>query len=200
MEKIKKERFGFLDYAEKVRLAKLDGGAKSLLWFYASTYNWRNKQPSWYAERTICAHVGMSIGTYQSRRKYLVKHGWIKVHHKGKHNSAYVGVTVGNDDPDYENKCWAPWHPSNRTDLEEDVVWDAESGEFIVKNPQGKSFNDLVINQDVLTTYLAIFSGFIIYLATSHILPEAHSRHPSRVTLLATIAGILIMWLIIRTL
>ncbi|MFM2175144.1 MAG: hypothetical protein RLZZ527_220, partial [Actinomycetota bacterium] len=30
--------------------------------------------------------------------------------------------------------------------------------------------------------------------ATSHILPEAHARHSSRWTLVATIAGVLVMW------
>jgi ZIP family zinc transporter len=45
--------------------------------------------------------------------------------------------------------------------------------------------------------YLAVFSGFVIYLATSHILPEAHSRHPSRLTMLATIVGVVAMWLIV---
>ncbi|MFM8235217.1 MAG: divalent heavy-metal cations transporter, partial [Actinomycetota bacterium] len=42
--------------------------------------------------------------------------------------------------------------------------------------------------------YLAVFAGIIIYLATSHILPEAHARHSSRWTLVATIAGVLVMW------
>jgi ZIP family zinc transporter len=45
--------------------------------------------------------------------------------------------------------------------------------------------------------YLAVFSGFVIYLATSHILPEAHSRHPSRLTMLATVIGVIAMWLIV---
>jgi ZIP family zinc transporter len=45
--------------------------------------------------------------------------------------------------------------------------------------------------------YLAVFSGFVIYLATSHILPEAHSRHPSRLTMLATVIGVVAMWLIV---
>lgn len=48
--------------------------------------------------------------------------------------------------------------------------------------------------------YLALFSGMIIYLATSHILPEAHSHHPSRWTFAATGAGILTMWAIIGVL
>ena len=42
-----------------------------------------------------------------------------------------------------------------------------------------------------VTIYLALFSGFVIYVATSHILPEAHSHHPSRWTFAATGAGVL---------
>ncbi|MBI3429802.1 MAG: ZIP family metal transporter [Actinobacteria bacterium] len=53
------------------------------------------------------------------------------------------------------------------------------------------------ISLPYLGIYLAIFSGFIIYLATSHILPEAHSRHPSRLTMLATVVGVLIMWAVV---
>ena len=45
--------------------------------------------------------------------------------------------------------------------------------------------------------YLALFSGIVIYLATSHILPEAHSRHPSKLTMLSTIVGVIVMWLIV---
>ena len=42
----------------------------------------------------------------------------------------------------------------------------------------------------MLAIYLAFFSGFLLYLATSDILPEAHARHPSRLTLLCTVGGI----------
>jgi zinc transporter, ZIP family len=42
----------------------------------------------------------------------------------------------------------------------------------------------------VLALYLAFFAGFLLYLATGDILPEAHSRHPSRLTLLATVGGV----------
>ena len=52
----------------------------------------------------------------------------------------------------------------------------------------------LVLSDNVIAIYLAAFSGIVIYLATSHILPEAHSRHSSRLTMVATIAGVLIMW------
>lgn len=55
----------------------------------------------------------------------------------------------------------------------------------------------LVLSQPLLALYLALFSGFVIYIATSHILPEAHSRHESRWTLVATGCGVLAMWLVI---
>jgi ZIP family zinc transporter len=51
-----------------------------------------------------------------------------------------------------------------------------------------------------VTIYLSLFSGMVIYVATSHILPEAHSHHPSRWTLAATSAGVLGMWLLVATL
>lgn len=53
------------------------------------------------------------------------------------------------------------------------------------------------VSDQFIIGYLALFSGMVIYIATSHILPEAHSRHPSRWTLGATIAGVIIMWLIV---
>lgn len=52
----------------------------------------------------------------------------------------------------------------------------------------------LALGNDLIAIYLAAFAGIVIYLATSHILPEAHSRHSSRLTILATIFGVLVMW------
>jgi ZIP family zinc transporter len=52
----------------------------------------------------------------------------------------------------------------------------------------------LVLSDNFIAIYLAAFSGIVIYLATSHILPEAHSRHDGRWTMVATISGVLIMW------
>ncbi|AEW97202.1 MULTISPECIES: ZIP family metal transporter [Streptomycetaceae] len=49
----------------------------------------------------------------------------------------------------------------------------------------------------VLGLYLGFFGGFLLYLATSDILPEAHSPHPSLSTLLCTVAGCGFMWLVI---
>lgn len=55
----------------------------------------------------------------------------------------------------------------------------------------------VMISDPTLALYLAVFSGFVIYLATSHILPEAHSRHPSRLTMVATVIGVVAMWFIV---
>lgn len=52
----------------------------------------------------------------------------------------------------------------------------------------------LALSNNFIAIYLALFAGIVIYLATSHILPEAHSRHSSRWTIVATIAGVLVMW------
>jgi ZIP family zinc transporter len=45
--------------------------------------------------------------------------------------------------------------------------------------------------------YLGYFAGFLLYLATNNILPEAHAAHPSRATLLCTVAGTVLMWPIV---
>jgi len=60
--------------------------------------------------------------------------------------------------------------------------------------------SSLTISDGNLAIYLAAFSGIVIYLATSHILPEAHSKHPSKVTMVATLAGVVIMWLLVANL
>ncbi|GAA1260379.1 hypothetical protein GCM10009665_57920 [Kitasatospora nipponensis] len=53
------------------------------------------------------------------------------------------------------------------------------------------------IPERILGLYLGFFAGFLLYLATSDILPEAHSPHPSRSTLLCTLVGVGFMWLVI---
>lgn len=55
----------------------------------------------------------------------------------------------------------------------------------------------LAISNDVIAIYLAGFAGVVIYLATAHILPEAHSQHSSRWTMVSTIAGVVIMWALV---
>lgn len=54
----------------------------------------------------------------------------------------------------------------------------------------------VLLSANGVALYLALFSGVIIYIATSHILPEAHANHPSRWTLVASIVGIAAMWII----
>lgn len=51
----------------------------------------------------------------------------------------------------------------------------------------------LSLPDSVLSLYLGFFAGFVLYLATGDILPEAHSRHPSRLTLLCTLGGSALM-------
>ncbi len=41
-----------------------------------------------------------------------------------------------------------------------------------------------------LGVYLGGFAGFLLYLATNDILPEAHAGHPTRLTMVATGAGV----------
>ena len=53
------------------------------------------------------------------------------------------------------------------------------------------------VSDGVLALYLGFFAGFLLYLATGDILPEAHSRHPSRLTLICTVAGLGLMWLVV---
>ena len=53
------------------------------------------------------------------------------------------------------------------------------------------------VGDEVLALYLGAFSGFLLYLATADILPEAHARHPSRLTLVSTLGGVGMMWLVV---
>lgn len=49
-----------------------------------------------------------------------------------------------------------------------------------------------------LLLYLGAFAGFLLYIATSDILPEAHAGHPSRLTLVLTIAGTVLTWALVQ--
>lgn len=53
------------------------------------------------------------------------------------------------------------------------------------------------VGDDVLALYLGGFAGFLLYLATADILPEAHARHPSRLTLVSTLGGLALMWMVV---
>jgi len=105
------------EYADCIVKAKLDGGSKGLLWFYAYHYNWKQNRRSFWTEERICAHTSMAPSTYQTRRKYLEELGWIHCVKVGLKQPLLVKPTVGRDDPEYEKKHWAKWHPTNMKDV-----------------------------------------------------------------------------------
>lgn len=49
-----------------------------------------------------------------------------------------------------------------------------------------------------LLLYLGFFTGFLLYIGASDILPQAHADHPSRLTLLLTIGGTALIFLVTR--
>ncbi|OON73995.1 ZIP family metal transporter [Streptomyces tsukubensis] len=53
------------------------------------------------------------------------------------------------------------------------------------------------IPAQALACYLGFFGGVLLYIAAAEILPEASHRHPARSTLLCTVAGAALMWLVI---
>jgi ZIP family zinc transporter len=54
------------------------------------------------------------------------------------------------------------------------------------------------VSDSVLLLYLGFFAGFLLYIGASDILPEAHSKHPSKFTLALTIAGTVLIFLVTR--
>jgi zinc transporter ZupT len=48
-----------------------------------------------------------------------------------------------------------------------------------------------------LGIYLGFFAGFLLYLASSDILPEAHASHPTLVTIACTIGGVVAMFVVV---
>lgn len=56
----------------------------------------------------------------------------------------------------------------------------------------------ITIPPTVLGLYLGFFAGFLLYLAVSDILPEAHASHPTLLTIAFTIAGVASMWVVVN--
>ena len=56
------------------------------------------------------------------------------------------------------------------------------------------------VSDQVLSLYLAFFAGFLLYLGTADILPEAHSRQPSRWTFPCTLLGVAAMYAVVSAL
>ena len=49
-----------------------------------------------------------------------------------------------------------------------------------------------------LVLYLGLFTGFLLYLGASEILPEAHSKHSSYKTIGLTVLGVIFMFIVTR--
>jgi zinc and cadmium transporter len=56
----------------------------------------------------------------------------------------------------------------------------------------------IVIPPTALGMYLGFFAGFLLYLAVSDILPEAHASHPTLLTVASTVAGVAGMWVVVN--
>jgi hypothetical protein len=122
MNELNMKEKGFFDYAEGVKLAKIDLKAKALLWFYAYTYNWSEGKPSYYTQEQICAYVGFSPTTFQKAKNRLIELGWIKTYKTSYDLPVFVTVKKGRDDENYEKSSWAKGHKSNKQTLEEAIA------------------------------------------------------------------------------
>jgi len=54
------------------------------------------------------------------------------------------------------------------------------------------------ISPNFLVLYLGFFAGFLLYIGASDILPEAHSKHSSWLTIFLTVLGAALIFLITR--
>jgi hypothetical protein len=113
------------EYLAAIQTAKLGSKEKLLLYFYATTFNWKESRPSFYGQRKICALNSMGQGAYDLARDKLEELGWIKVLYRGRKKSCQVTVMYGKDDPSYERRHWAKWHPDNVS--AEDEFWELVS-------------------------------------------------------------------------
>jgi zinc transporter ZupT len=52
------------------------------------------------------------------------------------------------------------------------------------------------ISEGGLTLYLGFFAGFLLYIGASEILPEAHSKHSSYITIALTVLGAAFMFVV----
>ena len=54
------------------------------------------------------------------------------------------------------------------------------------------------LSENFLVLYLGFFAGFLLYIGASDILPEAHSKNSSTKTILLTILGVVLIYIITR--
>jgi zinc transporter ZupT len=53
-------------------------------------------------------------------------------------------------------------------------------------------------SESALAIYLGFFAGFLLYIGASDILPQAHSKNSSRLTIWLTVLGTLLMFVLTR--
>jgi hypothetical protein len=112
-------------YLAAIQNAKLESKEKVLLYFYATTFNLKERKPSFYSQRKICALNAMAPGTYTKSREKLKELGWIKVVYRGQRKSCQVTLYYWQDDPMCELRSWATWHLSKR--IAEEAYWEIVS-------------------------------------------------------------------------
>lgn len=56
------------------------------------------------------------------------------------------------------------------------------------------------VPEKILVLYLGFFAGFLLYIGAADILPEAHAQHSSRLTILMTVLGVAVIFLVTRAL
>lgn len=54
------------------------------------------------------------------------------------------------------------------------------------------------LGDSTLAIYLGFFTGFLLYIGASDILPEAHSKHSSKITIGLTVLGAIFMFIVTR--
>lgn len=54
------------------------------------------------------------------------------------------------------------------------------------------------VSEEILILYLGFFAGFLLYIGAAEILPEAHSKNSSVKTILMTILGVLLIFIVTR--
>jgi ZIP family zinc transporter len=54
------------------------------------------------------------------------------------------------------------------------------------------------VSDNVIALYLGFFAGFLLYIGSSEILPEAHSKHSSYRTIATTVLGVVFIFVITR--
>lgn len=56
----------------------------------------------------------------------------------------------------------------------------------------------IILPDSALVLYLGFISGLLLYICTSDILPQAHTKHPSKITIALTVLGAAFMFVVTR--